>query len=102
MNDEVLKERSEKCHELALQYDWLYQSYNPDTYQLDFIKGDERITIYLSKMTVGTVVIHPKQGRTQLFRKGVGYKLLEQLFKNPRYHSDRGYKTKKEKSKWQN
>jgi len=53
-----------------------------------------RINIYTSKMTVATCVNHPKKGKTQMFRRNVGEKLMNKIFKNPRVHTDKGYQTK--------
>jgi hypothetical protein len=61
-----------------------------------------RLNIYYTKkgyvrktFTVGTAIRHPKQGRTQLFRKDVELDLLEKIFKNPRIHTSKGYQKKK-------
>lgn len=54
-----------------------------------------RINIYLTTMTVGTFLNHPKKGRTQLFRKNVDLDLLEKIFENPRIHSNKGYSKRK-------
>lgn len=54
-----------------------------------------RINIWESERrgrTVGTYLFHPKQGKTQLFRRCVSDKELQQIFKNPRVHSGKGYK----------
>ena len=57
------------------------------------INGDQaRINIYLTKMTVGTCINHPRKGKTQLFRKRVDAKLMERIFINPRVHTAKGYR----------
>ena len=53
---------------------------------VSFKKGDSRINVYYSKMTVATVVTHPKWGCNQMFRRGVYGKALSEIFKNPRAH----------------
>lgn len=45
-------------------------------------------------MTVATCINHPKQGKTQLFRKNVSFDELDKIFKNPRVHTGKGYQTK--------
>lgn len=41
--------------------------------------------------TVQTAMKHPKNGRTQLNRRGVDFELLVTLFDHPRTHTGRGY-----------
>ena len=62
---------------------------------ISFKKGDVRINVYYSTMTVGTCLTHPKQGKTQLFRKDVGIAMLDKLFRNPRTHTGIGYRERK-------
>lgn len=56
--------------------------------------GSTRINIYLTKMTVATCLNHPKQGPTQLFRKNVDLKMLNEIFEYPRKHTGKGYRKK--------
>lgn len=73
-----------------------------DPYMVSFEKGQgrdwNRINVWTSKRsfqyTIGTYLTHPKQGKTQLFRKNLHLEELECFFKNPREHSGKGYKTK--------
>ena len=59
------------------------------------LKGEfAKVNVYRTTMTVATCLNHPKQGKTQLFRKKVSEKLLEQIFENPRIHTNKGYKIK--------
>lgn len=59
---------------------------------VSFSKDNIRINVYYTKMTIATCIKHPKQGRTQLFRRGVwDIKLLDKIFKNPRIHTGMGY-----------
>ena len=44
--------------------------------------------------TVGTCLLHPKQGKTQLFRKHCTEKEVKEILKNPRVHTKKGYKRK--------
>eukprot|EP00933_Yihiella_yeosuensis_P005859 TRINITY_DN110459_c0_g1_i1.p1 TRINITY_DN110459_c0_g1~~TRINITY_DN110459_c0_g1_i1.p1 ORF type:complete len:417 (-),score=56.68 TRINITY_DN110459_c0_g1_i1:67-1317(-) len=50
-----------------------------------------RINVYYTTGTVGTCLEHPRQGKTQLFRRNVDYNMLENIFRNPRIHTDLGY-----------
>lgn len=71
-----------------------------DPYMVSFKKYTEedtvRINVWINNrnnlLTVGTYLKHPKQGRTQLFRKHVDLKELSKLFKNPRSHTGKGYR----------
>ena len=38
---------------------------------------------------------HPKQGKTQLFRRNCTEKEVKQILKNPRTHTGKGYKETK-------
>ena len=57
-------------------------------------KEEVRINIWPSTCMVGTYLLHPQQGKTQLYRGRNTYEELEQIFKNPRTHTSKGYKTK--------
>lgn len=51
-----------------------------------------RINVYYTTYTVGTCIDHPRQGRTQLFRRNMNTKqLLEAIFVDPRLHTGVGY-----------
>lgn len=76
---------------LAKKYDWEFLTFQEDIFMLSFIKESMRINIYTTKMTVGTCLTHPKQGKTQMFRRNVTDKELEKIFKNPRHHTNKGY-----------
>ena len=53
--------------------------------------GSVRINVYYTTGTVGTSLLHPKQGRTQLFRRNCTMNDVREVFNNPRWHSGRGY-----------
>ena len=53
-----------------------------------------RYNVYYTTGTVSTSMDHPRQGKTQLFRRNVDLALLQDIFLNPRIHSDLGYKFK--------
>ena len=83
---------------IAKEFDWEFIEYQENISMISFRKGINskamRINIYLTKMTVATSLNHPKKGKTQLYRKHVGIKLLRKIFKNPRIHTNKGYQTK--------
>ncbi len=70
----------------ASKYGWDEIDHQENIMMVSFKKGDSRINVYYSKMTVATVVTHPKWGRNQMFRRGVYGKALSEIFKNPRAH----------------
>jgi hypothetical protein len=79
---------------LADIHGWEFKKWQEDIKMLSYIKDDMRINIYTTTMTIATCLDHPKQGKTQLFRKHVDPKLMEKIFKNPRIHSNKGYQKK--------
>ena len=55
------------------------------------------VRVWYRTGTVGTYFKHPRQGKTQMFRKDIGkdnWSLLENIFANPRIHTNLGYQTK--------
>jgi len=63
---------------------------------ISFRKGDSspiRINVYWTTGTVGTCLDHPRQGKTQLFRRNVDLSTLREIFKSPRVHTGAGYYT---------
>lgn len=79
---------------LAKSNDWELLDDQPDNVMVSFYKPEMRINVWYTKMTVATCINHPKQGKTQLFRKNVSMGLLDKIFKNPRIHTFKGYYTK--------
>jgi hypothetical protein len=64
--------------------------------------GRTQINVYYTTGTVGTCLNHPKQGKTQLFRRGVvNMEMLSDIFQNPRIHTGVGYKLRKNMNMWQ-
>jgi hypothetical protein len=55
---------------------------------------DERVNFYLITSTVAICQIHPTQGKTRLFRRGVNMARAATLLKNHRVHTGREYKRK--------
>jgi hypothetical protein len=60
--------------------------------------GGARINIYYTTQTVGTALSHPSQGATQLFRRNCTYMELANVFQNPRVHTGKGYKRKRDET----
>ena len=57
--------------------------------------GGVRANVYLKTGTVATSLDHPTKGKTQLFRgQRDTYEKLEEIFENPRVHTDSGYRTR--------
>ena len=62
-------------------------------------KGDRiQVAVYWSEKfskggvyTVGTAINHPKQGKTQLFRRDCSIDDVAGILRNPRSHTGRGY-----------
>lgn len=81
---------------LAKKYGWDFLDEQPNIGLVSYEKlvggWPARVNVYTSKMTVATCLDHPKQGKTQLFRRNVDARMLEKIFENPRVHTDRGYK----------
>lgn len=82
---------------LADRHKWLEIAFMTNNRTISFRKGKDRINVYYSTMTVGTCLAHPKQGKTQLFRKKVQFDELDKIFENPRTHTGKGYHRKHRK-----
>lgn len=82
MTDPRLKE----TRSVAKEFEWTEIDHQENIPMVSFVKGDSRINVYYSRMTVGTVVTHPKCGCNQMFRKGVYGEHLREVFRNPRAH----------------
>lgn len=57
-------------------------------------RHDVRLNFWLSTGTVGSYLEHPRQGKTQLFRRNVDMSEAPEIFENPRKHTGRGYHTR--------
>lgn len=57
-----------------------------------------RLNFWLSTGTVGSYLDHPRQGKTQLFRRQISMSDASEIFNNPRQHTGKGYHTKKHQS----
>mmetsp|Transcript_7050 Transcript_7050/g.16314 ORF Transcript_7050/g.16314 Transcript_7050/m.16314 type:complete len:190 (+) Transcript_7050:128-697(+) len=58
-----------------------------------------RLNFWLTTGTVGSYLEHPRQGKTQLFRRHVTMSEASEVFNNPRKHTGRGYHTNGRKRK---
>lgn len=76
---------------LASQWGFQEVQYNPTSCVIGFRRGNELVNVYYSTGTVGTCTNHPKQGKTQLFRRHVSYDDLARIFQNVRTHTGLGY-----------
>lgn len=80
-----------ELEQVAASYGWEFLDWQPNISMLSFTKPNMRINIYVTKMTVATCLDHPKQGKTQMFRRNVSDKMMDKIFKNPRIHTNNGY-----------
>ena len=86
--------------ELAAKADLKESYYNDESKVVSFVPHSDhgqtkRINVYWTTGTVGTCVLHPRQGHTQAFRRDVTPSLLEKLMLNPRLHTDTSYRRKR-------
>jgi hypothetical protein len=81
---------------LAHKHGWRLITQQQPNRMISFKKKDVRVNVYYTKMTVGTCLKHPTKGKTQLFRKNISIKGMEEIFKNPRTHTGIGYYVKEE------
>lgn len=85
-----------QIRKMAMMNDWDEIENIKDPTMISFTKiindSPARMNIWFTTGTVGTALNHPKQGKTQLFRKHVNMKEMELIFQNPRHHSGKGYK----------
>lgn len=95
-------ELSSSASEIArvgAKHGWIVEQEQRNIGLLILVRGDEQMNVYYTRMTVGTVVSHPKKGRTQMFRRNVSPSQLEMLMQKPRAHSSKtgltGYRKKR-------
>lgn len=80
--------------DMAKRFGWDFLDLQETNKMVSYSKDDNRLNVYYTTGTIGTVINHPKRGKTQLFRRNLTEKETEQLFKNPRTHTAKGYYTK--------
>ena len=76
---------------LAVRNGWQESQHNTVSRVLGFTRRRERVNVYYTTGTVGTCVDHPRQGKTQLFRRGQTLGYLSAIFQDPRVHTGDGY-----------
>lgn len=91
----IYKTKKDKVDEVAFKHGYASIDYQENIGLASYSKDGVRINVYLTTMTVGTCLIHPKKKATQLFRRNVCLKALEEIFENPRVHTGKGYYKKK-------
>ena len=65
--------------------------------RLDFLY---EANVYYTTGTVATCLNHPRQGKTQLFRRNMTLPDLKSIFQNPRVHSGVGYQMIRKNMTW--
>lgn len=88
----MIDDRIKKINSIAVKTGYQSLGYQENIGMLSYKKGDARINVYCSKMTVATCMNHPKKGKTQMFRRCVDMELLQKIFDNPRIHTGLGYR----------
>jgi cold shock CspA family protein len=56
-----------------------------------YSRAGVRLNFWLSTGTVGSYLDHPRQGKSQLFRREITMNAADALFENPRQHTGVGY-----------
>ena len=80
----------------ALENGYMQASGDIGTKMISFTKDDCRLNFWLSTGTIGSYLSHPKQRRTQLFRRDVDQKGALEIILDPRVHTGKGYKTRQQ------
>ena len=83
----------EKVRRLARETGLREIQFNETSRVVAFLSSADntRFNIYYTTGTVATYLLHPRQGKTQLFRRNVSLGLLKEIFQTPRIHTDFGY-----------
>ena len=77
---------------LAVNTGWSFPlEEQPNALMISFFKGDMRVNVYYTTMTVSTAIDHPVKGRCQMYRRNVTQRQLASIFQNPRVHLGKGY-----------
>jgi hypothetical protein len=87
----IYKIPKDKIDEIAQKHGYVCFDYQENIGMASYSDGNTRINVYLTKMTVATCLNHPKKGATQLFRRNVTVKMMEEIFEYPRKHIGKGY-----------
>ena len=93
---ESIKLDEQVLDRMAVSNDWTkHNTHNISCSTASYVKEDKMLTFWLSTGTVGSYLNHPVQGKTQLFRRSITHSEAEQLFKQPRTHTGKGYQKRK-------
>ena len=89
-----------EVRKLAARYGWSEVQYSAESRVIAFTRMSEtngrmRVNVYYTTGTVGTSLNHPIDGPGQMFRRCTSLRDLEQIFSNPRVHTERGYKRRR-------
>jgi len=76
---------------VAGEHGWEEVQCNTASRVIGFRRGEQRTNVYYTTRTVGTCLNHPRQGKTQLFRRGVSHDGLVAILDDPRVHTGKGY-----------
>lgn len=98
-SSDTVKERIAFFDQLAAKHGWSKVKITTDNsraqrqrYQRARDNGDSDVLdCWPTTLVVGSFLRHPRQGKTQLFRKECSLSELEQIFINPRSHTGKGY-----------
>jgi len=82
---------------MAERHGWNFVQHQESQKKLRFdrITDHTVIDVWYSRMTVCTILNHPTQQRTALYRKRLSMDMIEDVFKNPRIHTNVGYQKKR-------
>jgi len=78
----------------ALENGWTFLIFQMNNAMISFKKHGCRLNYYMTTGTVSTSLAHPRQGKSQLYRRDVGFSGYKKLLHNPRAHTGKGYYTK--------
>lgn len=88
--------------ELAAKHGWQVLDIQGNIKMVRFMRAEngdvQKVNVYYGGKggrsdlyTLATALNHPTKGKTQLFRKFIDTKELEEVLKNPRIHTQKGY-----------
>lgn len=83
---------------MAETHGWeILDASSSETPMASYLNDGTRLNFWLTTGTVGSYLDHPRQGKTQLFRRQISMSQASDLFQNPRQHTGVGYHTTKKK-----
>jgi len=85
--------RTNKIRRIASKLGWIEIANQHKIRRISLSKESIRIDIYEdhAQMNVISWLYHPKKGLTKLVRNKVSFGLLKNIFRNPRFHTGKGY-----------